>query len=146
MFTVRGGSVPSSNPLPFNIPVFVKNPFRIPSIDKWYPFHIPCLELCIPFNCCKCTVFLIAEESITKIERFLDFLLPSVSPFGPFHADSKERFPIPFMYFNELNPYPFIHLRLEKDTPFGRRLSVWAIPPGCNSSGQIPAHAWTLLF
>ena len=23
----------------------------------WYPFHIPCLELCIPFNCCKCTVF-----------------------------------------------------------------------------------------
>ena len=25
-------------------------------IDKWYPFHIPCLELCIPFNCCNCTV------------------------------------------------------------------------------------------
>ena len=32
-------------------------PFRIPSIDKWYPFHIPCLELCIRFNCCKCAVF-----------------------------------------------------------------------------------------
>ena len=32
-------------------------PFRIPSIDKWYLFHIPCLELCIPFNCRKCTVF-----------------------------------------------------------------------------------------
>ena len=32
-------------------------PFRIPSIDKWYSFLIPCLELCIPFNCCKCTVF-----------------------------------------------------------------------------------------
>ena len=32
-------------------------PFCIPSIDKWYPFHIniPCLELCTPFNCCKCT-------------------------------------------------------------------------------------------
>ena len=24
-------------------------PFSTPSIDKWYPFHIPCLELCIPF-------------------------------------------------------------------------------------------------
>ena len=24
-------------------------------IDKWDPFHIPCIELCIPFNCCKCT-------------------------------------------------------------------------------------------
>ena len=32
-------------------------PFGIHSIDKWYPFHIPCLELCIPFNCCKRTVF-----------------------------------------------------------------------------------------
>ena len=31
-------------------------PFRIPSIDKWYLFHI-CLELCIPFNCCKCTIY-----------------------------------------------------------------------------------------
>ena len=25
-------------------------------IDKWYPFHLPLLELCIPFNSCKCTV------------------------------------------------------------------------------------------
>ena len=24
--------------------------FRIPSIDKWNPFHIPCLELCIPLH------------------------------------------------------------------------------------------------
>ena len=23
-------------------------PFRLPSIDKWYPFHIPCLELFSP--------------------------------------------------------------------------------------------------
>ena len=32
--------------------------FSIPSIDKWYPFHIPRLELCIPlsFNCWKCIV------------------------------------------------------------------------------------------
>ena len=32
-----------------------KYPFRIPFINKWYPFHIPCLELCIAFKCC-CTV------------------------------------------------------------------------------------------
>ena len=30
--------------------------FRIPSIDKWYLFHKPCLELCIPFNCCKSSI------------------------------------------------------------------------------------------
>ena len=33
-----------------------KVPFCVPSIDKYYSFHIPCLELCIPFYCCKCTV------------------------------------------------------------------------------------------
>ena len=32
-------------------------PFRIPTIDKWYSFHIPCLELCIPLNYRKCTAF-----------------------------------------------------------------------------------------
>ena len=43
----------------FNICHFSRKryPFCIPSIDKWYPFHIPCLEHCILFNCCKCTVF-----------------------------------------------------------------------------------------
>ena len=25
--------------------------------QKRYPFHVPCLWLCIPFNCCECTVF-----------------------------------------------------------------------------------------
>ena len=33
-----------------------RSPFRLPFIDKWYSFHIPCLELCVPFNCCKCTI------------------------------------------------------------------------------------------
>ena len=32
-------------------------PSLIPFIDKWKPFHIPSLELCIPFNCRKYTVF-----------------------------------------------------------------------------------------
>ena len=47
-------------------------PFRIPaSIDKWYPFHIPCLELCILLTVVNALLF--KWESITKIERFLDF-------------------------------------------------------------------------
>ena len=32
-------------------------PFRFPSIEKWYRYHIPCLEPCITFKCCKCTIF-----------------------------------------------------------------------------------------
>ena len=31
-------------------------PFRLPSIDKLYPFQKPSLELYIPFNVCKFTV------------------------------------------------------------------------------------------
>ena len=47
---IRGGSILMSNHLPFYITFFrekVLGPFRIPSIEKWYPYHIPCLELCI---------------------------------------------------------------------------------------------------
>ena len=25
-------------------------------LDNWYSFHIRCIELCIAFNVCKCTV------------------------------------------------------------------------------------------
>ena len=32
-------------------------PFMYHFSRKRYPFDIPSLELCIPFNCCKCTVF-----------------------------------------------------------------------------------------
>ena len=45
---IRGGSVPDFSRKRY--------PFSVPSIDKWYLFHI-CLELYIPFNCFKCTVF-----------------------------------------------------------------------------------------
>ena len=65
------------HPLPFYIPFFTKKgkalgtrlPFRIPSTGKWYPFYITCLELCIPVHAPS-----FKQESITKIERFLDFL------------------------------------------------------------------------
>ena len=50
---IRGDSALRSNPLPLYIPFLTEKvaPFCIPSIDKWYPCHIPSLELCIPFNC-----------------------------------------------------------------------------------------------
>ena len=31
----------------------------IPSLDKWYPFHMSSCEICSPFNYCEFTVFLI---------------------------------------------------------------------------------------
>ena len=33
---------------------------------QWYPFHMPSLKLCIPLNCCKCTVFEIWTSHKTR--------------------------------------------------------------------------------
>ena len=63
---------PRANLLPFYIHVpflTVKVPLLLPSIHNWYPFHIPSLELCIPFNCYKCTCLFTKEY--TKPECFL---------------------------------------------------------------------------
>ena len=47
--------------------------FRIPSIDKWCPFSVPSLELCIPFNCCKCMLYIRID---IKPVRFLGLFTP----------------------------------------------------------------------
>ena len=44
LFTVRGGHAPRSNPSPFHHFSRKRYPFRIPSIEKWYPFK-PCCTL-----------------------------------------------------------------------------------------------------
>ena len=78
-----------SNPSPFYIPLLTEN--------KWYPFHLPSLEFCILFNCCKCTV-------LNKLENqkiFLTFPQPkklSVNLLGLF-TDWNDRFLCPLIYF-----------------------------------------------
>ena len=54
---IPGGSAPRSNLLLFYIQFFKKKstPF-VYLLDNWYSFHIPCIELCITFTFCKCTV------------------------------------------------------------------------------------------
>ena len=91
---------PGPTPYPFLYHFSRKRyPFSTPSIDKWYSFHTPCLKLCIPFNCCKFTVF---QISITKLERFLNSLIKQhisfVSPFEPFHR-TRWHISLPFYIF-----------------------------------------------
>ena len=45
-------------------------------------------------------------------------------PFQVAFTDRNDRFPYPFLYFNKLNPNPFIYLKPEKGTPFGQSLPV----------------------
>ena len=55
--------------------------------DKWYPFHIPRLDLNIPVNCCKFTVFTCNTWINLKANSFSRFFhkTASFSPFGPFY-------------------------------------------------------------
>ena len=51
---------PRSNPLPFLHTIFHEKGTLFVYLrltNGIYSFQIPCLELCIPFNFCKCTVF-----------------------------------------------------------------------------------------
>ena len=76
---IRGGCGPRSNPLPFYIPFFTKKvTLFLPSFDKWYPFHIPCLGLCIPLNFCKCKVFKIGvnhkNRTFSRLFKTITFI------------------------------------------------------------------------
>ena len=80
---------PRSIPLPFYKPFLAENriPFRIPSIGKWYPFHMSSLKHCIPFNCCKFIVLEVCWLFQSHIIRSF--------------TDHNDRFPYPFISFNQ---------------------------------------------
>ena len=82
-------------------------PFVHLVIDKWYPFRILTVELCIPFNCCKYTV---SYEQIRKQEGFLDFFKAEKYVCKPFWA---------FLQTDILQIFvPFHTLQLVKTLPF----------------------------
>ena len=107
---------------------------------QWYPFHMPSLELCIPLDCCKCTVFKIRTNHKTRpfTHLFSQACNASVSPFWAFLPYRNGSFPYPFIYFNKWNPNPLVYLKPENGTPFGWTFSVQAIlrstPPPRDSS------------
>ena len=86
---------PRSVPLPFHIPFWhERSPFYIPFIEKRYPFHIPILGSLV----------------LVLIKGPVKYL--------------NDRFPYPFIYLILWNSYPFLYLKPEKGTPFGRSLPV----------------------
>ena len=78
-----------SSSLPFYIFLLkekVPLDYTVPSIDKWYPFQIPSLELCITFSCYKCTVFkLWINQKTRKLSRlFHSHKILLLALLGPF--------------------------------------------------------------
>ena len=83
---IRGGSTLRSNPWPFYIPFLTeKDPFRLRSIDKCYPFHPHSLEIWTPFLTAVNALSL-KHELITKLESFIDFFTPIKCICQPFRA------------------------------------------------------------
>ena len=103
-------------PYPFIYHFWQKTyPFRLPSFDKWCPFHrhiFPSLEVCIPFNYCKCTFCKIWMN--LKPECFLDFFTAIKcvchSILLGLFPDQDDRISCSFIHFNWRNPYRFIYL------------------------------------
>ena len=114
----RGGGIPQqsfilwssalrSSSLPFYIFLLrekIPLPYPwVPSIDKWYPFQIPSLELCITFSCCQCTVFkLWINQKTRKLSGLFHShkILLLLCPFRCFYRTKWDRFLHPLTYFN----------------------------------------------
>ena len=124
-FSVRGRLRSGIQPLAFNILFLTeKAPLSYTFYWQMITFHIRSLELCILFNCCKCTDMNQSQNQ----NSFVDFFTPNwkficLSDLG-FFTDANDRFPHPFLYLRQRNPYPFLYLKPEKDTPFGGSLPV----------------------
>ena len=81
------------------------------------------LELCTPFNCCKCAVFNTRTFSrLFFLKRSKTITDGSVSCLGVFTNRNDRSFPYILKYFNWLDPYPFIGLKLGKLYPFQAEL------------------------
>ena len=120
---IRGAPLPRPTPYPFLYYFWLKRfLFRIPSIDKWYTFHVHSLKLYIPFNTsCICTVFeiWINHETGTFYRLFYSqkmLFTDRKTDFSTFHIRQLVEL---LSFHTDLTP--------EKGTPFGRCLLVQPI-------------------
>ena len=108
---------------PFLLREKVPLPYTVPSIDKWYPFQIPSLELCITFSCCKCAVFkLWINQKTRKLCRlFRSHKILLLALLGLFTDQNDTDFPT---------------LSYTSTTP-----EVWKMYPFRNSGGASPCRS-----
>ena len=80
-----------------------------------------CVSLLTAVNALSLKVW--THPKTTQFSRlFHSNTIPLLALLGIF-TDPSDRFPYPFVYFNQWNSYPFRYLKPEKGTPFG-----WSLP------------------
>ena len=94
-------------------------PFIFHFWHKRYPFHTPCLELCIPLNYCTCTVFKIWINHKTRpfTQLFSQPCKASVVLFGIFYQP-KWQFSLPLHILQQVKSHPSHTLKAWKWYPF----------------------------
>ena len=87
--------------------------FCTPSIEKWFTLHIPSREIYIPFNCCKCTVYLNKPQNQNGV--FSTFSQPQNAPASPFGTLQTEMTNFPTLSYISTIEFPalFIYLEIE---------------------------------
>ena len=118
-----------SSSLPFYIFLLIEKvplPYPVPSIDKWYPFQKPNLELCVTFSCCKCTVFkLWINRKTRKLSRlFHSHKILLLALLGLFTDQNDTDFSTLSCTSTIEILNPFIHLKSGKGTHFAIRTEL----------------------
>ena len=137
------GKAPPRGPTPYLLIIYhfwqKMYPFRILSIDLGYLFHIPSLELCIAFTA-VIALSLKCRWINHKTRKFSQPQNASVSPSGPAFYRPKWPISLPFHILQQVKSLPFHipDLKPEKDTHFGRSLSVYTIIGSTSPRDQIP--------
>ena len=96
---MRGDSALRSNPWPFYITFLKeKDPFRLPSIDKCYPFHQTKFEPLLTAVYCKCTVFKTwTNHKTRKLYGLFYIHKMHVSALLGIFENRNDRFPYPLI-------------------------------------------------
>ena len=117
--TLNGWNLTQTLKVPFFYHFIRKrNPFHIPSIEKWHSFDIPSWELCMPLTSVNAPS--LRYELIKKPERFFNFFTARkciISPLGPIYR-MKWQSSVPFHMLQIIKSLPFHIPEALKRHPF----------------------------
>ena len=136
---IWGGSAPGFQTLILLYPIFSRKryPFLVPSIDNWYSFHKPRLELCI----------LLTAVNVLSLKYSINHKTRTFSRLFDSHKKHLWALLGVFIYQNDRFPQPFHILQSVKLPPFNipkawKRYPFRVEPPCIDYYREYPRDVW----